>query len=306
MRVATIDIGTNTCLLLIADVRVADVTPDGQLEVVCTEGRYTRLGQGVDGSKNLHPDAIERVMTTLATYRQQADAHGAEAIVIGATSASRDAANRQVLVDRARDELGLDYRVISGEEEARLSFLGALSAFPNLDRATVFDIGGGSTELITGHRTDDGIVIEHRASLDVGAVRLTERCFASLPPAAHEIDAARRLVTDALNGVPLDAHVPLLGSSGTTRALAKLVAPDDPWQDVPAATVHVWSERLLTLTADEVLALNPAIMSGRSDVFAAGALILNAILDAGGFAAYRPSPRGLRYGLALDWASRQY
>ncbi|MEM8600176.1 MAG: Ppx/GppA phosphatase family protein [Bacteroidota bacterium] len=299
MRVASIDIGTNTCLLL-----VADVTPDGALSVVYQEDRYTRLGQGVDGSKNLHPDAIERVMTALTAYKRQADTHGAEAVVIGATSASRDAANRHLLVDRARDELGLDYRVIAGEEEARLSFLGALSAFPALERAVVLDIGGGSTELITGRRTNDGIEIEHRVSLDVGAVRLTERCFATIPPSAYEVVTARRIVTDGLAAVPLDGRLPLLGASGTTRALAKLVYPANPWQDVPATDVHAWSERLLTLAPDEVLALNPAIMHGRSDVFAAGVLILDLVCANGGFDAYRPSPRGLRYGLALDWARR--
>ncbi|MEM6783384.1 MAG: exopolyphosphatase [Bacteroidota bacterium] len=303
MRVASIDIGTNTCLLLIAD-----VTPDGTLSVVYQEDCYTRLGQGVDGSKNLHPAAIERVMTALTAYKQQADAHGVDAVVIGATSASRDAANRHILVGRARDELGLDYRVIAGEEEARLSFLGALSAFPDLDRAVVLDIGGGSTELITGRRTDDraqgGIEIEHRVSLDVGAVRLTERCFATIPPSASDIATARCLVADALTAVPLDGPLPLLGASGTTRALAKLVAPSNPWQDVPAADIRVWSERLLTLTPDAVLALNPEIMHGRSDVLAAGVLILDLVCTTGGFAAYRPSPRGLRYGLALDWALR--
>ncbi|MEL7169152.1 MAG: Ppx/GppA phosphatase family protein [Bacteroidota bacterium] len=299
MRVATIDIGTNTCLLLIAD-----VTPDGALRVVYEEDRFTRLGQGVDGSKNLHPDAIERVMTALVAYKQQADTHGAEAVVIGATSASRDAANRHVLVDRARDELGLDYRVIAGEQEARLSFLGALSAFPDLDRAVVLDIGGGSTELITGSRAKDGIEIEHRVSLDVGAVRLTERCFETIPPSAYHVVTARRTVTDALGAIPLDGRLPLLGASGTTRALAKLIHPDNPWQDVPATDVHAWSERLLTLAPDEVLALNPAAMEGRSDVFAAGVLILDLVCANGGFDAYRPSPRGLRYGLALDWARR--
>lgn len=292
-RIATVDIGTNTALLLIADVA------DGRVVPVWEEDRYVRLGQGVDAHRRLAPEAMERVMAALQAYKARADEYGAETFVIGATSASRDAENLGDLQARVRDELGLDYGLISGEEEALWSFRGACAAVPTLDAACVLDIGGGSTEIITGRTNSDPECI----SVDVGSVRLTERFFSKLPPADDEIEVAEAFVAEAFDGLNVGTHLPLFGASGTTRALGMLVAPRAPLTPVSAATIRAWRERLLKLSAVEVLALDPAVLRGRADVYAAGLLILNAFVDRFGFESISPSAWGLRHGLALRWAT---
>lgn len=293
-RIATVDIGTNTALLLIAD------TADGTLSPVYEEDRYVRLGQGVDAHRRLAPEAIERVMEALRFYKQRATEHDAEVLVIGATSASRDARNLTDLTDRVRDELGLDYELISGQEEALWSFRGACSAVPELDAACVLDIGGGSTEVIAG-RTDGD---PERVSVNVGSVRVTERFFDRLPPSVDAVDAAEQFVMDAFAGLNIDTALPLLGASGTTRALGRLVHPASPHQSLSSRTVRAWRKRLTLLSAEDVLALDPEVLRGRADVYAAGLLILDAFLTRFKFDAISPSARGLRHGLVLRWMAQ--
>lgn len=293
-RIATIDVGTNTAQFLVGDVH------DGRLDSVYEETRYVRLGQGVDANRRLAPEAVERVLAALADYKKTADEYGAATVVIGATSASRDAKNLNELRARVR-ALGMDYEVISGDEEALWTFRAACSAYPDLDEVCVLDIGGGSTEVVTG-RADAGE--PERVSVDVGSVRLTERCFPTLPPSDYAESLAADVVAEAFEGLMADGSLPLLGSSGTVRVLGELVHPDAPNDPIDAATVHAWRERLCGLSADEVLSLNPDLLAGRADVYAAGVLILDAFMQRFGFDAIRPSPRGLRHGLALRWMER--
>ena len=290
-RIATIDVGTNTAQFLVGDVH------DGRLTEAYEETRYVRLGQGVDAHRRLAPEAVDRVLAALAAYKVKADEMGAETVVIGATSASRDAENLDELKARVRG-LGMDYEVISGEDEALWIFRAACSAYPEFPAACVLDIGGGSTEVVTG-RADAGE--PDRVSVDVGSVRLTERYFSTLPPSAADVDRAEAALADAFDGLNVDASLPLLGSSGTVRVLGGLVHPDAPDDPVDAATVRAWRDRLLGLSADEVLAIDPALLAGRADVYAAGVLVLDAFMRRFGFAAIWPSPRGLRHGLALRW-----
>jgi exopolyphosphatase/guanosine-5'-triphosphate,3'-diphosphate pyrophosphatase len=289
-RIATIDVGTNTAQFLVADVH------GGFLKSVHEDTRYVRLGQGVDANRRLAPEAVERVLAALTDFKATADELGAATVVIGATSASRDAQNLDELKARVRD-LGMDYEVISGDEEALWTFRAACSAYPELDEVCVLDIGGGSTEVVTG-RADAGE--PERVSVDVGSVRLTERCFPTLPPSDYAVGLADEVVAEAFDELDVDESLPLLGSSGTVRVLGALVpgAPNDP---IDAATVHAWREKLCSLSAADVLALNPDLLAGRADVYAAGVLVLDAFMQRFGFAAIRPSPRGLRHGLALWW-----
>src|SRR5690606_24227471 len=200
-----------------------------------------RLGQGVDAERRLAPEAVERVLTALRAYKHKADELGAAAFVIGATSASRDARNLGELASRVRAEIGVEYELLSGEDEALWSFRGACSAYPDLGAACVLDIGGGSTEVVAGPTDGE----PECASVNVGSVRLTERCFPGLPPSAAMIADAERTVAEAFGGLRLDASLPLLGASGTTSALGRLANPIVPDAPISAATVRAWRDRLL-------------------------------------------------------------
>jgi exopolyphosphatase/guanosine-5'-triphosphate,3'-diphosphate pyrophosphatase len=307
MRVCAIDVGTNTVQSL-----VADVTAAGGLTVVADEERFARLGQGVDASKQLAPEAMDRAVACLRAALDTATRHGAERVVIGATSASRDASNVGVLVARVRDELGLDYRVLPGEAEAALSFRGALARWPDAPAGpvAVVDIGGGSTEVALGTRAGG---VASRTSLDVGSVRLSERRFSARPPSPAEAEAARADVVRAFAAVPASVAAavaegaPVVATGSVARVLAGLagfgVAEGAPPPRVPADVVASWSARLLGLTPAETLALDPAALAGREDVVAASVLVLDTVLGLLGAGAYVTTRGGLRHGLALAEAS---
>ena len=296
MRLCAIDVGTNTVVSV-----VADLAPDGAITVLSDETRFARLGQGVDGSGRLAPEAMDRVLDRLAAAKATADGLGAEQIVIGATSASRDASNADVLVRRVRDELGLDYRILSGVEEAALSFRGALAMLPGVAAATVVDIGGGSTEIVTG-KAGEGPAF--RTSLNVGSVRLSERHFVTRPPPPEASDAAERDVAEALRAVPVGTTdgLPLLVTGSVARIFARLSeTPGDPPR-VPHASVAEWRQELLARTPAETLALAPDLLAGREDVLGAAVLILDTAMRTLRAEAYVATPGGLRYGLALEAA----
>lgn len=305
-RVAGVDIGTNTAQLVIADVH-----PDGTLQEIEDLERFVRLGEGVDRTGVLSEAAMDRAFGVLKAFHERATALGATAFAIGATSASRDAANTDAFARRVRDALGVDYRVISGETEARLSFSGALSAFPHLDAAQAVDVGGGSTELIVGTRAG----VASRTSLQIGSVRITERCFPDrlkdgTPPSGAQVEHARRVIAEALDslparGVELRPDLPLLGSSGTARVLGAVVHPHEPFAPIAAGTLKAWTERLLALSTAEVAALDPERLGPRADVAPAAVLVLDAVVERAGADALWPSPRSLRHGLALEAANRE-
>ena len=238
MRLCAIDVGTNTVVSVVADVT------DGSLDVLADEERFALLGQGVDASGQLAPEAMDRVVRHVAAAQGTADRLGAQRIVIGATSASRDAQNIGDLQDRVRDELGLDYRVISGVEEAALSFRGALALLPGVDAATVVDVGGGSTEIVTGTRRGG---VAYRTSLDVGSVRLTERHFAERPPAPPAVRAAQADVAAALETVALDAvrGRTVLATGSVARLLARFAEAEGDPPVVPLDAAEAQRDRLL-------------------------------------------------------------
>jgi exopolyphosphatase/guanosine-5'-triphosphate,3'-diphosphate pyrophosphatase len=198
MRVAVIDCGTNTIRLL-----VADPGPGMSLSEVDRRLELVRLGQGVDATRRFHPDALARTFAAVDTYAARIRELGVGQVRFLATSAARDVSNRDEFFDGVRDRLGVDVDVISGDEEARLSFLGALSGGPvAVGPVLVMDVGGGSTELILGDL--DGTV-RVACSLDMGSVRIRERFLAGDPPTAAEVGAARAFVDQLLDssGIPL-------------------------------------------------------------------------------------------------------
>jgi exopolyphosphatase/guanosine-5'-triphosphate,3'-diphosphate pyrophosphatase len=306
MRLAAIDVGTNTALLLVADVR-----REGQLTVLHEAERVIRLGEGVDETRTITPAALERLGRVLLTYQELIERHHTRETVVAGTSAARDARNQQELIDFVARETGLTFEILSGAEEARWSFAGAVSAYGDRDAAcAVLDIGGGSTEVILGHPDQPP---ETAHSLNVGSVRLTERFLDEQPAAPDAIARAEAAITQALDeaALALDDAPLLIGTGGTPIFLALIEGHTmDEIRSgtvrLSAAQVQAWRERLFTMPYDEVFDLDPRIMEGRADVFPAAILILDTLLQHIGLPACHVSPRGLRHGLALRHAREQF
>jgi exopolyphosphatase/guanosine-5'-triphosphate,3'-diphosphate pyrophosphatase len=306
MRVATIDIGTNTVLLL-----VSERGSDGVLRAVQERATITRLGEGVDRTRRLAPDAIARTCACLSEYARLVRDEGAERIAVVGTSAMRDAGGGEEVRSFVRSTLGVEARVVSGEEEARLTFRGALSGLRPDDEkhAAVFDIGGGSTEVVLGELADQPhITFSH--SFDVGSVRLTERLVSRDPPSPEDLAAVARAAHDAFASVPSvpGAGVPV-GVAGTMTTLAAVslsLAPYDGARVHGHVMARAELERVVKHLASldlesrrEVAGMEPK----RADVIVAGGLIALALVDHWGARAVRISDRGVRWGLAEEIAS---
>jgi exopolyphosphatase/guanosine-5'-triphosphate,3'-diphosphate pyrophosphatase len=276
MRVAVIDCGTNTIRLLVADAGAGNTLSevDRRLELV-------RLGQGVDATHRFHPDALARTLSAVDSYAAQIGELGVDRVRFLATSAARDVSNRDEFFDGVRDRLGIDVDVITGEEEARLSFLGALSGGPvEAAPVLVMDVGGGSTELILGDL--DGTVRVAR-SLDMGSVRIRERFLAGDPPTAPEIANARAFVDGLLDssGVPVGDATTWIGVAGTSTSLSALAQGLTTYDRVrvhnsavDVAEIGRLSEQLLAMPVAEVMATYPMLQRLRAEVICAGALIV--------------------------------
>ncbi|MEZ2389841.1 exopolyphosphatase [bacterium RCC_150] len=282
-RVAAIDCGTNSIRLLIAD---ADGAGSGLRDVV-REMRVVRLGQGVDATGELAPEALERTFAAAGDYAALIRRHGAGSVRFVATSASRDARNRDVFVDGIRDLLGVEPEVISGDEEAALSFAGASSVLPprGKDPVLVVDLGGGSTEFVLGD--SDGVIAAK--SVDIGCVRLTERHLHSDPPTPEEIAAAVADVDAAMDlaarTVPFSQATAVVGVAGsitTITAHALGLSQYDPQQihgaTLDLATISDAATSLLEMSRDERARL-PYMHPGRVDVIGSGALVWRRILE---------------------------
>lgn len=278
-RVAVIDCGTNTIRLL-----VADPGPGVTLREVDRRLELVRLGQGVDATRRFNPDALARTFAAIDTYAARIRDLDVDRVRFLATSAARDVSNRDEFFSGVRDRLGVDVDVISGDEEARLSFLGALSG-GHVDEGPVLvmDVGGGSTELILGD-TEGNLLAE--SSLDMGSVRIRERFLASDPPTADEVARARSFVNGLIDasGVDLAAAPTWLGVAGTTTSISAMVQGLTAYDRV---TVHnsqvsvdeiaAMSERLLTMPVAQVLATWPMLQQLRAEVICAGALIVREV-----------------------------
>lgn len=284
MNIAGIDCGTNTVKLLIAE-----RTESGLRELV-REVRVVRLGQDLDRTGVLAEEALQRAFATVEEYAVLIREHDVERVRFVATSATRDAANARVFVDGVRQRLGVEPDVVTGAEEAALAFGGVAR---NLRReptppVMVIDIGGGSTELIEGHRTPVPVTTPPAAahSMDIGAVRLTERHLRSDPPTPAELDACVRDIEEHLDACPVDpaGAGTVVGVAGTVIQLAAgilgLTAYDREVVDqaeLAADDVHAMVERLAGMRVEERRAL-PWMHPGRADVVVAGGVILGRIL----------------------------
>jgi exopolyphosphatase/guanosine-5'-triphosphate,3'-diphosphate pyrophosphatase len=303
-RVAALDCGTNSLRLLIADVDRAA----GTLVDVVREMRIVRLGQGVDRTRRFADDALTRTFAVCEEYATLIDAAAVDAVRFVATSASRDATNRDVFFAGVQAALGVEAEVISGDEEATLSFTGAtgeLGALPEVAAPyLVVDIGGGSTEFVLGSHD-----VEAAKSVDVGCVRLTERHLHDDPASPAQIAAVRADLLEAIaavrEAVPVERAATLVGLAGSVTTVAAIslgLAAYDPARihhaRLTAGQVHEVTASLLAMTRSERAAL-PVIHAGRVDVIGAGALVLDTIMSELGFAEVVVSEHDILDGIAL-------
>ncbi|HYH29781.1 MAG TPA: Ppx/GppA phosphatase family protein [Pseudonocardia sp.] len=286
-RVAAIDCGTNSLRLLVADVTAgSDGVP--ALRDVHRETRIVRLGQGVDASGELAPEALERTRAVLAEYTAVLRREGTEQVRMVATSATRDARNRDDFFGMVRDTLGAEAEVISGDEEAQLAFTGAVGDLDPADGPfVVADVGGGSTELVVGTLAGGTATVRAARSVDIGSVRVTERCLPGDPPTAAEIIDARELATrvldDAFAAVPVEGVRTWVGVAGTITtlsAVAQRLPEYDPeavhLSRLPREELHRVAEELLGMSREE-RGRHGSIHPGRIDVIGGGALIVDAL-----------------------------
>jgi len=301
---ATIDVGTNTTLLLVA--RVDDA---GRVAVLDERAEITRLGRGIGSGGALGAEGIARTLDVLREYATIIGAHGAgvQLAAVG-TEALRRAPNGADFLAPAAEILGAPVEVIDGAREAALTFRATLASFPDAKAGplVVVDIGGGSTEIVIA----EGGVVAWSRSLPLGSVRLTERHVRRDPPEPAEVDAIAREVDDALAVVPWPAGATLVGVAGTVTSLAAMslgLASYDPdrvhGHELALAALDVEIARLRTsnqAARERIVGLDPR----RADVILAGAILLRRIAGAAKVAAVRVSDRGIRWGLLYEQLGR--
>lgn len=297
-RIGAIDIGTNSVLLTIAD-----CSDDGCVPVV-ERATITRLGRGVDRSGKLATDAIERTLACIVSYADALREHAVERFDAVGTSALRDAANAAEFVGPAERALGITPRVVTGVEEASLTFDGALSGLTLEGDVGVVDIGGGSTEFVVGRAGEVREVRGSAVSIDIGCVRLTERHCAGDPPSADQLASLRADIATALSAAPTTRridHLVAVAGTATTLAALELRLPKYDRARVHGfrlarSAIAAWVERLAAAPLAERRAL-PGLEPARADVIVAGAVALLAVVERTGKDACIVSERGVRWGL---------
>lgn len=302
-RFAAIDVGTNSVLLL-----VAERDEGGPFRAVLERAEITRLGRGVDQTRRLTEEAIEDTVSCVEDFAKEARALGAEAIAASATSAARDAQNGRDFLDAARARAGVEVEILSGEEEAQLSFAAVHADFARgaPGPLVALDIGGGSTELIYGAEDPARPRVEYRRSFDVGSVRLTERFVTANPIPPEDRRRIREALKEAFTPLPPPpARATLVGVAGTVTTLYSVLHDVEPYD---AALVHGRVlrrgelEDLAARLADLSLEARRAVRGlqpKRADVIPAGTYVLLEAMERLGVAECVVSDRGLRWGLLV-------
>jgi len=305
MRVAAIDCGTNSIRLLIADI-------DGDnFREVHRDMEIVRLGQGVDATGKFDPEAIERTLVATRKYAEVIAAKGAEKVRFCATSATRDATNRDLFIDGVREILGIEPEVIPGTEEAALSFMGATKGLTHAEKPfLVVDIGGGSTEFVLG-----GEQVDFAKSVNIGCVRMAERHFKKQPPSAETIQSAIKdideAIADAAYIVPIKESKTLIAVAGTATTVAAAALGLNEYDRhaihlarIPAQKVIEVAQMFQLMSRDEIAALG-YMHPGRVDVIAAGSLVLSRVMLATGALEFVASESDILDGMAWQLSQPQ-
>lgn len=297
-RVAAIDCGTNSIRLL-----VADIDGDNFREIV-REMEIVRLGQGVDKHKAFDPEAIERTLATTRTFAEIITSKGVEKIRFCATSATRDARNRDLFIDGVREILGIEPEVIPGSEEAELSFKGATKELKGIGAPyLVVDIGGGSTEFVLGNDA-----VESAKSVNIGCVRMSERHLSKQPPEARSVAAAiadiDEAIAEAARVVPIKSASTLIAVAGTATTVAAAALGLESYDRysihlsrIPAQKVFGIAQQFSLMSREEIANLG-YMHPGRVDVITSGALVLSRVMLATGVSEFVASESDILDGIA--------
>jgi len=299
-QVAVIDCGTNSIRLLIAE------TSGSTIKEVIRTMEIVRLGQGVDENKAFHPDAINRTLSAVKSFKEIIDENKVDKIRFCATSATRDASNRNIFIDGVRDILNIQVEVIPGEEEAALSFTGATY---QLDQGSgpflVVDIGGGSTEFVYGDKK-----VMSAKSVNIGCVRMSERHFTNQPPTMGQIASAivdiDIAITQAAVSVPINSAKSLIAVAGTATTVAAAALDLSKYDrdlihlsKISADKVHKVAQMFQSMNKSEISAL-PYMHEGRVDVITAGSLVLSRVMAATGAVEFVASESDILDGMAFS------
>lgn len=300
--VAAIDIGTNTVLLLVGKFQ------NGRLITIDEAQQLPRLGRDVDSNGVISDDAVSRVIEAITVFQDRiTQKFGTIPIKVTATSAVRDAENRDEVVRRITSATGLEVMILTGRAEAELTYHGALSMVdPTEYHHAVIDIGGGSTEIISGSHTG----IDRAVSLNIGCVRFSERFLPQLPVREEQIERCRSAVSKELHSAEINLKNfgdVLTGVAGTVTSLAALhqdLEGYDPARInshiIPLDEIEKMLQWIASCTKEKLEASNPTVMKGRADIMSAGMIILTEVMKFGGFAHLRVSTGGLRHGILLE------
>ncbi|WP_409478748.1 Ppx/GppA family phosphatase [Pseudobdellovibrio sp. HCB154] len=300
MKLASLDLGSNTFLCLVSEIQNQKVT-----KIYSDEVEMVRLGQGLSASKKFHPEALVRAKNTLTNFRKTLDREKPEAILAMATSAARDAENKEELFKICQD-LNIPLEIIPGEKEAEITYRGGVSGLTSTGSRLVVDIGGGSTEFIFG---EDQKILAGK-SLDIGCVRLTEKFISLQPTPQTEIDKLQNFIREQLQQIiKLAPQMPkeILAVAGTPTTIAQVeLGGFDPAKidgyKLTEQGLQKWLTQLTGMSVAEKIAIG--YPEGRADVIIVGVITLLETLKAFNLKELTVSTRGVRYGVALELAKR--
>ena len=297
MKIAALDLGSNTFLCLICEIDQSQIN-----HIYSDEVQIVRLGQGLSDTKKFHPEALIRAEKTLSDFKKTIDLHKPDAVLAMATSAARDATNKQDLFDIC-NKLNIPLEIIPGDKEAQITYYGAISSLQSEQRLVVVDIGGGSTEYIFGQ----GQQLIHGQSFNIGCVRLTEKFILSQPTPDVQIQAARNFIKDQISKLPSHPADSILAVAGTPTALAAAElgyfdANKIDGYKLSLDKLEKWLSQLAKMNVDEKIKFG--IPAGRADVILIGIITLIESLKLFKLSEITVSTRGVRYGVALELFNR--
>ncbi|MGD1007282.1 MAG: Ppx/GppA phosphatase family protein [Ignavibacteriaceae bacterium] len=306
MIIASVDIGTNTILLLIAEID----NSSKHIKTLRDELRIPRIGKGLLVNSSIKQEKVDLLFKSLSEYKKIIDEYSCNKVILTATNAFRLASNAEELVKIIKSELDLDITIVTGKDEARLSYLGAISSFPDEVKYLVIDIGGGSTEIIFGNRDE----INFSNSYPVGVVSLTERFLKSRPPEEMEIKQFTDFVKETFSEIDHNKIIAgkTIAIAGTPTTLACIKQNIKEYDEsliegsiLTKPEIRIFVELLSKLTPDEIKTKYGNVVSGREDVLFAGTSILHALIECLNIPEVIVSTKGIRYGAIINYLTNK-